>query len=339
MSISKPVTRRESLLAGLFGTGYIGLRALATGLPPWFLLNPRRATAQDLQCMLNAKNNNQYLILSTSSNGDPVNCNCPGTYENTSLVHPTVDEMTATKVNVGGQMLGRGAPLGRSIGDDHRRQQGVPELVGAGADVVLPLPDRHGRARRSAEGHEDDGGDLGRRDDGLGVRQAPGGLLRHGADGADRGGRGRQRRRAGELLGPDAPVDHADAAEDAADGDQERSAGDDAGAARHRSRQPERALQERVPGGERAGAVPRRAVDVADAGALAGQPAGDDAGQHHRQRSERSAVGGGRAHRGQGDAGGDRPHLDGRRQPLRQQPAGRVGSARQRHHRHEQAAR
>ena len=96
MSISKPVTRRESLLAGLFGTGYIGLRALATGLPPWFLLNPRQATAQDLQCMLNAKNNNQYLILSTSSNGDPVNCNCPGTYENTSLIHPTADEMTAT---------------------------------------------------------------------------------------------------------------------------------------------------------------------------------------------------------------------------------------------------
>ena len=77
MSISKPVTRRESLLAGLFGTGYIGLRALATGLPPWFLLNPRRATAQDLQCMLNAKNNNQYLIISTSSNGDPVNCTDP----------------------------------------------------------------------------------------------------------------------------------------------------------------------------------------------------------------------------------------------------------------------
>ena len=108
--MTKPVTRRESLLAGLFGSGYIGLRALATGLPPWFLLNPRRATAQDLTCMLNAKNNNQYLILSTSSNGDPVNCNCPGTYENTSLIHPTADEMTATKVTVGGQSLGAALP-------------------------------------------------------------------------------------------------------------------------------------------------------------------------------------------------------------------------------------
>ena len=108
--MTKPITRRESLLAGLFGTGYIGLRALATGLPPWFLLNPRRASAQDLQCMLNAKNNNQFLILSTSSNGDPINCNCPGTYENTALIHPTQDEMTATKVTVGGQMLGAALP-------------------------------------------------------------------------------------------------------------------------------------------------------------------------------------------------------------------------------------
>jgi len=108
--MTKPVSRRETLLAGLFGSGYIGLRALATGLPAWFLLNPRRATAQDLQCMLNAQNNNQYLILSTSSNGDPVNCNCPGTYENTNLIHPTVDEMTAQKVSVGGQMLGAALP-------------------------------------------------------------------------------------------------------------------------------------------------------------------------------------------------------------------------------------
>ena len=49
------ITRREGLLAGLFGTGYIGLRALATGLPAWYLLNPSRATAQDLQCAITAQ--------------------------------------------------------------------------------------------------------------------------------------------------------------------------------------------------------------------------------------------------------------------------------------------
>ncbi len=33
----------------VIGTGYIGLRAMATGLPAWFLLNPRQATAQTLE--------------------------------------------------------------------------------------------------------------------------------------------------------------------------------------------------------------------------------------------------------------------------------------------------
>ena len=49
------ITRRDALLAGLFGAGHIGLRALATGLPAWFLMNPRRATAQALQCAIKAK--------------------------------------------------------------------------------------------------------------------------------------------------------------------------------------------------------------------------------------------------------------------------------------------
>ena len=35
-------TARSAEILGLFGTGYIGLRALATGLPTWYLLNPRR---------------------------------------------------------------------------------------------------------------------------------------------------------------------------------------------------------------------------------------------------------------------------------------------------------
>jgi hypothetical protein len=58
----KKITRREGLLAGLFGTGYVGLRAMATGLPAWYLLNPRRATAQDLECAISARENLQYLI-------------------------------------------------------------------------------------------------------------------------------------------------------------------------------------------------------------------------------------------------------------------------------------
>ena len=38
-------TRRQAISSTLFGTGAIGLRALATGLPASFLLNPRRALA------------------------------------------------------------------------------------------------------------------------------------------------------------------------------------------------------------------------------------------------------------------------------------------------------
>ena len=92
MSISKPVTRRESLLAGSSGPVTSACR-LATWVAPGSLLNPRQATAQHLQRMLNAKNNNDNLILSMSSNGYLVNCNCPGTYEKITLVHLMVEEI------------------------------------------------------------------------------------------------------------------------------------------------------------------------------------------------------------------------------------------------------
>jgi len=103
-------TRRDGLLAGLFGSGTLGLRALATGLPAWYPLNPRRATAQDLQCAITAKANLQYLIVSTSSNGDPLNCNCPGTYENPAVVHPPDPEVEKVSVQLGGQSYGAALP-------------------------------------------------------------------------------------------------------------------------------------------------------------------------------------------------------------------------------------
>jgi hypothetical protein len=98
------ISRREALLAGLLGGGALGLRALATGLPAWYLANPRRATAQDLQCAIDAKDKLQYLIVSTSSMGDPINCNCPGTYEVPALVHPQQPELAATPLQLGDKM-------------------------------------------------------------------------------------------------------------------------------------------------------------------------------------------------------------------------------------------
>jgi hypothetical protein len=102
--------RREALLTGLFGTGYIGLRAMATGLPAWFLLNPRRATAQDLQCAIEARDKMQYLIVSASSNGDPINCNCAGTYEATDIIHPQQAEVAPAMIQLGGKAFGVAQP-------------------------------------------------------------------------------------------------------------------------------------------------------------------------------------------------------------------------------------
>jgi len=102
------ITRRQGLL-GLFG-GSLGLQAFVTGLPTWYLLNPRRATAQDLQCAITARQNLQYLIMSVSSNGDPLNCNVPGTYEATTIIHPTQTEVEQVPLTIGGQTFGAALP-------------------------------------------------------------------------------------------------------------------------------------------------------------------------------------------------------------------------------------
>src|SRR3569623_342359 len=113
--------RRDALLGGLAGSGYLGLRALATGLPAWFLVNPRRANAQPLRCMIDAKDKMQFLVVSTSFNGDPVICNCPGTYENTDAIHPQQTEVEQTSVKLGSKSYGAALPWaepGKTSKDD-----------------------------------------------------------------------------------------------------------------------------------------------------------------------------------------------------------------------------
>jgi hypothetical protein len=106
----KPLNRRETLLTGLFGAGYVGLRAMATGLPVWFLANPRRASAQDMTCALSNQGKAQYLILSCSSAGDSISCNCPGTYDNAAMMHPTDATMAPTSFMLGGSSVTAAAP-------------------------------------------------------------------------------------------------------------------------------------------------------------------------------------------------------------------------------------
>jgi len=111
------LARRDALMTALFGAGHVGLRALATGLPAWFLANPRSATAESLDCAIMAKEKLQYLIVSCSSQGDPVNCNVPGTYEAPAIIHPNQDTMAATMVSLGGKSYGAAKPwAGTDVG-------------------------------------------------------------------------------------------------------------------------------------------------------------------------------------------------------------------------------
>src|ERR1700738_1696138 len=81
--------RRNFLLTGLFGAGYVGLRALATGLPAAYFLNPDKALADTPPpACTSPQGRAQYLILSIDQNGDPINANVPGTYDDPGIVHP-----------------------------------------------------------------------------------------------------------------------------------------------------------------------------------------------------------------------------------------------------------
>jgi hypothetical protein len=94
------INRRNLLMSSLFGAGYVGLRALATGLPVSFLLNPRRAIAQDA-CISKAAA--QYFIMQTSGLGDPINANVPGMYEDPNITHSADPTMVPTNLQIGGQ--------------------------------------------------------------------------------------------------------------------------------------------------------------------------------------------------------------------------------------------
>jgi hypothetical protein len=66
------LTRRLLLRSALFGSGLLGLRSLATGLPKDFLSSGIAHAA--------TPTTPQFLILAAMSSGDPLNANCPGAY-------------------------------------------------------------------------------------------------------------------------------------------------------------------------------------------------------------------------------------------------------------------
>ena len=103
------ISRRQAILTTLFGTGAIGLRALATGLPASLLLSPRRALA-DMPLTCKDASKAQFVILSTSGNGDPINASVPGTYEDPAIVHSPDPGMAPTPITINGQQYTAAMP-------------------------------------------------------------------------------------------------------------------------------------------------------------------------------------------------------------------------------------
>ncbi len=99
-------TRRDMLEKALFGAGYAGLRALATGLPLAAFTRPLSALAQEMTtCTAADKANAKFLILSTSASGDPMNANVPGTYAFPDMAHALDPGMARTDFKLGNQAV------------------------------------------------------------------------------------------------------------------------------------------------------------------------------------------------------------------------------------------
>ncbi len=103
-------TRRQALLRTLFGTGAVGLRALATGLPAAFLANPRRALAANPTPACGTQAKAQYFIFNTLGSGDPINANVPGLYDDPKIVHSADATMAPTPLKLRGQTFTAAAP-------------------------------------------------------------------------------------------------------------------------------------------------------------------------------------------------------------------------------------
>jgi uncharacterized protein DUF1501 len=100
--MSNKTSRRGVLAAMATVGGGLLLRSLATGLPAKILLDPLSARADDMPT-------GRMLILSSSSSGDPVNANVPGTYVS-GIFHSADALMAPTSMNLGGQQFTAAKP-------------------------------------------------------------------------------------------------------------------------------------------------------------------------------------------------------------------------------------
>ena len=104
------LSRRNAVLSTLFGAGYVGLRALATGLPASLLLKPREALAGPSGPACSAADKAQFIIFNTSGNGDPINANIPGTFDDPKITHSADPSMVPTSLTIQGASYTAAAP-------------------------------------------------------------------------------------------------------------------------------------------------------------------------------------------------------------------------------------
>jgi hypothetical protein len=102
-------SRRKLLMSALFGAGYVGLRALATGIPAAVLLQGRRAFAAGAPACPD-RSKAQFIVLATSGSGDPINANVPGTFEDARIAHSADPKMAPTQMKLGGKTVTAALP-------------------------------------------------------------------------------------------------------------------------------------------------------------------------------------------------------------------------------------
>ncbi len=132
-------TRRNIIRQSLVGSAALGLRALASGIPVGALQLMQIPSAHALD-LAAATQKPQYLLLNLSSNGDPFNANCPGSYDATqpgifnNPNGPTTSyDMTPVAIQLGSQQVKAAKPwatlpqwaLDRTTFIHHRTYQNI----------------------------------------------------------------------------------------------------------------------------------------------------------------------------------------------------------------------
>ena len=77
------ISRRDAILATIFGVSGLSLRALASGLSASFIANPLQPVNNKA-----ATTTAQALVIASNGSGDPLGNNAPGTYAYAQAVHP-----------------------------------------------------------------------------------------------------------------------------------------------------------------------------------------------------------------------------------------------------------